>query len=150
MDPHSVPRRQHGAALTPALAPRPASTSRESRAVAWANSQVGSNAYGFACQRFVEHAYGTSGRFGSAIQAFNTLRARGQMRYTKTNIPAGALVFSSNPRLDLGYGHVMIARGNGTFVSGGANGPSVKTFTTPNPGSTFLGWAPAPAEWPGR
>lgn len=118
-------------------------------AVTWANGQVGSQSYGFACQLFVENAYGTSGRFASAIAAYNSLRAAGAVR-TSGQAPAGALVFSKSPA-DQGYGHVMISRGDGTYVSGGADGPSVKVFTTPTGvGGTYLGWAPAPSSWPGR
>lgn len=127
----------------------PSTSTRESRAVSWALSMVGSQAYRNLCERFVENAFGTSGRYPSALSAFNAIRASGAMRYTRTNIPAGMLVFSDGP-LDGPYGHVMLSVGGGRFVSGGANGPSVKTFTTPNPGSTFLGWAPAPSSWGGR
>lgn len=123
---------------------------REQRAVAWANSMVGSNAYPGLCELFVENAFNTSGRYPSAIAAFNALQSAGQMHYSSTGIPAGALVFSSNPAYDSGYGHVMLSRGDGTFVSGGAGSPSVKIYSTPNPGSTFLGWAYAPSSWPSR
>lgn len=127
-----------------------ASNSKASKAVAWARQQIGSNGYRGLCQRFVENAYGTSGQYGSALDAYRALKAAGQIRTTKTGIPAGALVFSDGP-LDGPYGHVMISEGNGTFISGGmVNGASVQRLTTPNPGSTYLGWAPAPARWPGR
>lgn len=127
----------------------PTTSTRESRAVSWAMSMVGSQAYAGACERFVENAFGTSGRYYSALTAFKALRAAGTMRYTRTSIPAGMLVFSDGP-VDGPYGHVMLSIGGGQFVSGGANGPTVKVFTTPNPGSTFLGWSPAPASWRGR
>lgn len=124
-------------------------STKASRAVSWAKGQVGSNAYYGLCELFVERAYGTSGRYGSALTAYRSLKARGLVHTTKSNIPAGALVFSDGP-LDGPYGHVMLSVGGGRFVSGGADGPSVKYFSTPNPGSTFLGWASAPPEWPGR
>jgi len=130
------------------VTPMCSTSTREQRAVAWANSQVGSNAYYGLCERFVENAYGTSGRYASAIAAFYSLRDAGTMRYTSTGIPAGALVFSSVPAWDGGYGHVQISRGDGSFVSGGANGPSVKIFYGTPTG--FLGWSMAPASWPGR
>ena len=133
----------------PITGPCTTQSGKADRAVSWARSQVGSESYYGLCELFVERAYGTSGRYGSALAAFSALRAAGTMRYTTTNIPAGALVFSDGP-LDGPYGHVMLSIGGGQFVSGGANGPSVKVFTTPNPGSTFLGWSPAPSSWPGR
>ena len=123
--------------------------SREVRAMGWGLGQVGSGSYYNLCERFVENAYGTSGRYATALTAYRSLKAAGQIRTSRTNIPAGALVFSDGP-VDGPNGHVMLSIGAGRFVSGGANGPSVKIFTTPNPGSTYLGWAPAPSSWPGR
>lgn len=125
------------------------SSSRESRAITWAVSQVGSGAYNFACQRFVENAFGTSGRFGSAIAMYNTLRSQGTIRGGTP--PAGALTFSKSS-YDKGYGHVSIALGNGRYVSGGM--PAPKTVNYMNgpaaSGGTYLGWAYAPSNWPGR
>lgn len=125
------------------------------RAVAWANSQVGSMGYPGLCELFVENAYGTSGRYASAIAAYYALRAAGQIHTSSTGIPAGALVFSSNRAWDLGYGHVMLSRGDGTFVSGGAwtgggNHTTVQIFSSPAPSGGYLGWAYAPTSWPGR
>ncbi|WP_298440695.1 hypothetical protein [Gordonia sp. (in: high G+C Gram-positive bacteria)] len=132
----------------PAPAPAP-SGNREAKAVSWALSQVGSNSYNFACERFVENAYGTSGRSGSAIATFNNLRSRGMIHTSSSGIPKGALVFSSNPTYDQGYGHVMIAVGDGTYVSGGAvNGPTVQRYNRLL--STYLGWSYAPPEWGSR
>ncbi len=127
----------------------PAST-REARAVAWARSMIGSGAFRGLCERFVENAFGTSGRYASALAAYQALRAAGQIKTTKTGIPAGALVFSDGPA-DGPYGHVMLSEGGGSYISGGMiTGPSVQRLSTPNPGSTFLGWAMAPSSWPGR
>ena len=130
-------------------APAPAAQgSRETRALAWARGQVGSNAYNFACQRFVENAFGTSGRYGSAIQMFNALRAAGTIH--GGNAPAGALVFSRSS-YDQGYGHVSIANGDGRYVSGGMPGPTVGYMRAPAAsGGTYLGWSYAPGSWPGR
>ena len=51
---------------------------------------------------------------------------------------------------------VMISRGDGSFVSGGASpsfgtGHTVQVANSWNPsiGATYLGWAFAPADWPG-
>ena len=133
----------------PVTGPCSTSTStKATRAVAWANSQVGSSSYYNLCERFVENAYGTSGRYASAIAAYRALQAAGQIETTRTGIPAGALVFSSYTAYDGGYGHVELSRGDGTFVSGGADGPSVKVYTSLPAG--YLGWAYAPSSWPGR
>lgn len=123
--------------------------SKTEMATGWAWGQLGSESYYNLCERFVENAYGTSGRYASALSAYNAMRAAGAIHTSSTNIPAGALVFSDGP-VDGPNGHVMLSIGGGTFISGGANGPSVKVFTTPNPGSTYLGWSYAPTSWPGR
>jgi uncharacterized protein YraI len=125
--------------------------SREDRAVDWANSMVGSQSYNFLCERFAENAYGTYGRYASAIAAFSALQSAGTMHYTSTGIPKGALVFSKSP-VDLGNGHVEISRGDGSFVSGGMSNPTVQVTYTPVPGrgGTFLGWSYAPSTWAGR
>ncbi|KQR96268.1 hypothetical protein ASG12_18945 [Williamsia sp. Leaf354] len=130
-------------------APAQSSGSRESKAISWAVSQVGSQAYNFACQQFVENAFGTRGRYGSAIQMFNALRSSGAIR-TGTP-PAGALVFSKSS-FDKGYGHVALAIGGGRYVSGGMPGPTVNYMSSPSPArsGTYLGWAMAPSSWPGR
>lgn len=126
------------------------SSTKASAAVAWARGKVGSMDYSFACERFVENAYGTSGQYASAIAAYNALRR--SVHTTRTGIPAGALVFSSQPQYDLGYGHVSIAVGDGTFIAGGMDvGGSTVTVrrTTGLPGG-YLGWTEAPSSWPGR
>lgn len=131
-------------------APVPTPTKAD-RAVAWANSMVGSQSYAGQCERFVENAYGTQSRYLSAMSAFTALRNAGLVNFNSTGIPRGALVFSKSP-IDGGYGHVELSRGDGSFVSGGMGNPTVKVVNTPVPGSggTFLGWAYAPASWPGR
>ncbi|MFT4232294.1 MAG: SH3 domain-containing protein [Leucobacter sp.] len=131
-------------------APPPAS-SRESKAVSWAYTQINlkSTAYNGWCERFVENAYGTSLRYRSALIAFNSLKSAGKMSYSKTNIPAGALVFSRNP-YDGGDGHVILSLGKGKFANPLS---TVRETTSPTGGingATFLGWAPAPSNWPGR
>ena len=133
------------------VAPTCATGTREDRAVAWANSMVGSQSYNFLCELFAENAYGTSGRYYAAINAFSSLQAAGMMHYTSTGIPKGALVFSKSAA-DQGYGHVEISRGDGSFVSGGMGNPTVQVTYTPVPGrgGSFLGWSYAPSSWPGR
>ncbi len=139
------------AAGTSACAASPA-TSRGDKAVAWARSQVGSMAYPALCELFVEQAYNTSGRSVSAIAAYYSLKAAGQIHTNNTGIPAGALVFSSNPRYDYGNGHVMISNGDGTYTSGGVSTSLGNHSTVQILGlqSTYLGWAYAPDSWGSR
>lgn len=138
------------AAVSPNCSTTPTAT-RETKAVNWALSMIGSNDYKFLCGRFVANAYGKD-RLGynRAIDAYYALRNAGQMRYTTTP-PKGALVFSKSSA-DLGNGHVQIAVGDGSFVSGGMSNPTVQRTwrLAPGSGGTYLGWAPAPSSWPGR
>ena len=137
----------------------PQTTSKAQKAVNWSLSMVGSNAYDFLCEKFVENAYGTSGKYPSAIAAYNALKAAGKIQ-TKGTPPVGALVFSTSS-YDQGYGHVVISVGNNTYVSGGMSksykgikggGSTVQLIGSANPasGAKYLGWAPAPSSWPGR
>ncbi|HXI19101.1 MAG TPA: NlpC/P60 family protein, partial [Chloroflexota bacterium] len=91
--------------------------------VSWAMAQVGRQDYIGLCQKFVENANGTTGRYPSAVAAANALttNAGGQMG----DAPRGALVFF-RPDASNGYfGHVGISLGGGQMVSGAANGVSV-------------------------
>ncbi len=124
-------------------APNTDDCNKAQKAVEWANAHVGQAGYDGWCELFVERAYGTSGRYASALSAFNAQRAAGRINYT-TNVPAGALAFFRNP-YDGGYGHVQISRGDGTFVT---TGPTVRVVNLAYSG-TFLGWSYAPTSWPG-
>lgn len=136
----------------------PASSSREQRAVSWALSQVGSQQYDFLCGAFVANAYGKSALgYSNAISFYSALRGANQIH--GGTAPAGALVFSRSST-DQGNGHVDIAVGNGTFVSGGVSrsyrelrggGSTVQLMPTLNPshGAVYLGWAYAPTSWRG-
>jgi len=148
------------AALVTLALPVPAhADTREDRAVDWANSEVGSDAYDFRCGEFVANAYGRQGiGYNSALEFRDHLAAIGQI-HPDTDYPKGALVFSmSDYDIQNGkhQGHVMISRGDGSFVSGGASpsvgsGHTVQVSNSWNPsfGATYLGWAFAPADWPG-
>lgn len=126
----------------PAPQPPASSGSREARALAWAQSQVGSRGWGSWCQKFVGTAYPGSRSFGSAIEAYRWQAANGRI-HRDQNPPAGAIVYYSSPRWDAGYGHVAIATGDGHVITTLEAGQpvSVKALTWP-PG--FLGWAYAP------
>ncbi len=132
---------------------------REDLAVDWANSQIGSDDYDFRCGQFVANAYGRNGiGYYSALELRDHLAAVGQI-HPDIDYPKGALVFSmSDYDIQDGkhQGHVMLSRGDGTFVSGGASrsfgtGHTVQVANSWNPsiGATYLGWAFAPADWTG-
>ena len=149
--------------ITPACSAPPAAPAtdvRAAHAVSWANSMVGSNSYPGLCGVFVANAYGKSALgYTTAMGFFNALNSAGQIHGGTP--PLGALVFSKSSS-DGGAGHVDIARGDGTFVSGGVltsyksplggGGHTVQILSATNvsKGSTYLGWAYAPTSWPGR
>lgn len=117
---------------------------REAQALDWARNQMASNPDNpVQCEAFVEQAYDHSFRYGSAIEAFNDLHAKGKIFADVNDIPAGALVFTSNPRFDAGYGHVMLSQGDGTYLT--ANyvvAPKIRVVRLGR--NQFLGWAYAP------
>jgi len=142
-----------------AAPPPPAqSSSKAANAVAWANGQIGSDAYDFACGKFVANAYGQPALGATSALAFHDrLASQGKIRMDGTP-PPGALVFSVSD-LDVWngvhQGHVDIAQADGTFVSGGVSrsyhglagaGHTVQVLPNwnPTPGATYLGWAEAP------
>ena len=118
--------------------------SREQRAAQYAESMVGVAIDSGYCERFVERAFGTSGRFYSAQTNYNTQRAAGRI-HTDTNPPRGTLVFYTYSDL----GHVGISLGDGRVVSTKVSGP-VRVTPVTGWGLTYLGWSYAPADWPGR
>jgi hypothetical protein len=135
------------------------SSAKEDRAIAWANGQVGSDAYPILCGQFVANAYGKPELgVGSALALHDQLANAGQIHMDQ-NFPKGALVFSHSSwdTIDgVTYGHVLLARGDGTFVSGGVsksigNRHTVQILNSWNPagGAQYLGWAYPPADWPG-
>jgi hypothetical protein len=140
-----------------AAAPAPASDAagKANAAVLKANSAVGTNMFGdLGCGRFVAWSYGVGGLgYNTAKEFRDHLASQGQI-HPDQNFPRGALVFSESS-WDKGNGHVDIAQGDGTFVSGGVftgyqglagAGHNVQVMNTwnPSPGATFLGWAVAP------
>ena len=83
---------------------------------------------------------------GAAETMYQTLLRKGQI-HTDLNAPRGALVFSKSP-----YGaHIDIARGDGTYVSGGVqglkrgygDGHNIQILPSPHVGSgwTYRGWS---------
>jgi len=142
-----------------AAAPPPAqSSSKAANAVAWANSQIGSDAYDFACGKFVANAYGQPALGAPSALAFHDRLAGQGKIHTDGNPPPGALVFSVSD-MDVWngvhQGHVDIAQADGTFVSGGVSpsyrglagaGHTVQVLANwnPTPRATYLGWAEAP------
>ena len=136
-----------------------ASSSKVDAAVAKAYGGVGTDAFGpTGCLRFVANAYGAGPTgYPSALDLRNALNSDGQI-HMDPNPPAGALVFSQS-QWDVidgkHYGHVVIARGDGTFISGGVDsgyrgleggGHNVQLLSSWNPagGADYLGWAYAP------
>jgi hypothetical protein len=120
-------------------------------AIAKAESALGSDMFGiYGCEALVAYAYGVPqaqyGWDGAAETMYQTLLRQGEIQ-TDMNPPRGALVFSKNS-----YGaHIDIARGDGTYISGGVqglkrgfgDGHNIQVLPTPNvaPGWTYRGWS---------
>ncbi len=120
-------------------------------AISRAESVLGSDMFGpYGCEAFVAYAYDVSqatyGWDGAAETMYQTLLRQGEI-HTDINPPRGALVFSKSP-----YGaHIDIARGDGTYVSGGVqglrpgygDGHNVQVLPSPHVGSgwTYRGWS---------
>lgn len=134
-----------------APAPAPASpgpaTSRENRAVAWAQSQIGASRWNGLCLRFVANAFGkASSGYPTAYQHYLSLRSR-RLINGGSAVPRGALAYYAPAPINGHAGHVQISEGNGSFVTTGA---TVRRVSLTWPGATYLGWAWADPAWPGR
>lgn len=124
---------------------------RESKAVDFARTQLGSGSYAGLCERFVENSFGTSGQFYSATTAYNTLNRAGQI-HRGTDAPAGALLFYSTPGQGPD-GHVSLSIGSGQSISSFGyvgSGRPIRQVGILDRGLPYLGWAFAPSGWPGR
>jgi hypothetical protein len=120
-------------------------------AIAKAESALGSDMFGpYGCEAFVAYAYDVPqaqyGWDGAAETMYQTLLSQGQI-HTDMDAPRGALVFSKSP-----YGaHIDIARGDGTYISGGVqglkrgygDGHDIQILPSPHvgTGATYRGWS---------
>ncbi len=138
-----------------AAQPPPTISTKEQRAIDWAKSQLGSTSWNGLCELMAEQAFGTRGRYGSALANANAKIAARQMHSGDTNVPAGALAFFGAATVNGGYGHVMISIGNGQFISNGYTwnghvyGARITTIGSVGAGP-YIGWAWADSSWPGR
>jgi hypothetical protein len=121
-------------------------------AIAKAESILGTDQFGiYGCEALVAYAFGVSqaeyGWDGASETMYQTLREQGKI-HTDMNPPRGALVFS---RGFVGP-HIDIARGDGTYISGGVQGLSpgygdgsnIQILPSPSVGDddyTYRGWS---------
>ena len=116
-------------------------------ALAWARTMLRNAHFAGYCQRFVEEAHGTRGRFKTAASAARKLNPRNG---SPRSAPAGTLMFFRASDVNHGYGHVGLSLGDGRMIS------ALKTVSVTDVAGSrywkdaYLGWADAPAAWPGR
>ena len=120
-------------------------------AISKAEGALGTDQFGpYGCEAFVAYAFGVPqaqyGWDGAAETMYQTLLREGQIQ-TDMDAPRGALVFSKSP-----YGaHIDIARGDGTYISGGVqglkqgygDGHNIQILPSPHVGYgwTYRGWS---------
>jgi peptidoglycan DL-endopeptidase CwlO len=120
---------------------------KQALAASWALSQMGSRDYYMLCERFIENAYGTSGRYGSASQAGNALG----WGTDEGQADVGDLVFFKPDPSNGNYGHVGIYVGNGEMVSATNGGITRDNFqSNPYWKNLFVGFGDPPEQWSGR
>lgn len=133
--------------------PAPPPNNTKALAAAWAVGQMSRQEWNNFCERFIENAYGTSGRYLTAA-------AGGQALITHRNRPApgnpfdgaevGDLVFFAADASNQNAGHVGIYVGNGEMVSATPGGVRrSKILGDPYYGPRFLGWGSPPSQWQG-
>jgi hypothetical protein len=131
--------------------PSPLTIPGADAAIAKAESALGSDQFGpYGCEAFVAYAFGVPqaryGWDGASETMYQTLLSQGQI-HTDMNPPRGALVFSKGSDGP----HIDIARGDGTYISGGVQGLApgygdrhdIQILPSPNVGRTWLyrGWS---------
>ena len=120
------------------VAPLCTSNPRADKAIAWYAARSGSTAFQGYCEMAAENSYGKTAIWASAMADWNDAVARGAAHRGDLNPPKGALVFWD---LAAPYGHVGVAKGDGTFWAtsvGGAIGTRALPYF-----NSYLGWA-----WP--
>lgn len=145
----SIEMTQAYTAVYPVSGNAPSCTSlREQRAINWARSMIGSMGYRNLCERFVENAFGTTGRYLSAKANMYQKINSGQLHAGDTNVPAGALAFFKPSWQNGYYGHVMLSIGGGQFISSGKTVHVTGLNTTAF--GPYAGWSWADGAWAGR
>ena len=125
--------RAHAAAISPRAA--------ASRAIAWAERLDGSARYAWYCERFVENAFGTGGRYETAWDAAQEVGLR------RGAAPRGALVFFGPDPTNHGYGHVGISLGGWRMISALARVMVTRIAGSRYWSALYAGWAPVPPSW---
>jgi phage-related protein len=106
-------------------------------AIAWALNKLGSQDWNWLCQRFVEMAFGTSGKYPSAWSAAQAL-----MTNRGGNPPRNSLVFFRPDSTNANFGHVGISLGDNRFISATANGVRIDDLNSGYWGNLFAGYGP--------
>ena len=134
-----------------ALAEPPPTIPGADAAISKAESALGTDQFGpYGCEAFVAYAFGVPqaryGWDGASETMYQTLLKQGEI-HTDKNPPRGALVFSKGTDGP----HIDIARGDGTYISGGVQGLSrgygdghnIQILHSPNVGRnwTYRGWS---------
>jgi len=120
---------------------------RERGAVDWASGFTGSAVWKHRDQRFVEAAYGTSGRFPSARIARRSLRLD---TGSPASAPVGTLMLFRADSVNRFLGHIGISVGNGRMLSALNEVRDTDVAGTRYWKELYLGWSRAPSDWRGR
>ncbi len=124
-----------GAGGPPVIGGDAAASAGAEGSIGWAMNKVGSQSWNWLCQKFVENAYGTGGRYSSAKAAAAAL-----MTNRGGTPPRGSLAFFAPDPSNAGFGHVGIALGGGQFISATANGVKVDSLSDSYWGRLFQGY----------
>jgi len=114
-----------------------------SRAIAWAEAQLGSQAWDLHCELFVENAYGTSNRYLTAQDSYYALHTSDSW-----TPDIGALVWFAPNAGNQWDGHVGIYIGQGNFISATTGGVAINSLAYWNRYvAPYEGWGNPPPWW---
>jgi hypothetical protein len=124
---------------------------RAERAIAWAQSKLGSTEFTAYCLRFVAFAYAATVFPRTATIAANELGPR-EGDKPATNAPRGSLMWFTWGDANKGrnLGHVGISLGDGTMIHALDAVRVDRIDGSQWWRSHYRGWTPAPDSWPGR
>ncbi|GIE87318.1 peptidase inhibitor family I36 protein [Actinoplanes regularis] len=113
---------------------------RADDAIAFARARLGHTDWNNQCELFVERAFGTSGRFATAMTHYRWQRDNGRI-HTGSVPPAGTAVFFTSTT---SAGHIMLSIGGNSAISTGTTVYQTNNFRDR---ADYLGWAYVPSSW---
>lgn len=109
-----------------------------------AKQALGNQDYTGLCEKFVEMTQGTTGKYASAIDAWNKQGADGKAQSGLQGIQPGDAIYFAPDKTNSGYGHTGVYTGDGNMISATNNGVKETPLSgwIKSTGQQILGYIP--------